>query len=72
MLRNLGFTDLRKKGFELNPTTLTMDVNLLSGSGFKQAGSPLMAMNLANFLILTGSLSAFFLCFTNLSFLFYL
>jgi len=42
----LTFNDLVMKGFELNLTTLTMDVNLLSGSGFKQAGSPLMKMEL--------------------------
>lgn len=34
------------KGFELDLTTLIMDVNLLSGSGFKQAESPLMKMEL--------------------------
>jgi len=49
-----------------------MDVNLLSGSGFKQAGSPLMNMELVLSVLFSGSLPAFFLCFTNLSFLFYL
>jgi len=42
----LSFNDLGKKGLELNLTTLTMDVNLLSGSGFKQVGSPFMEMEL--------------------------
>jgi len=37
-----------KKGLELNLITLTMDVNLLSGPGFKQAGSPLMTTELYN------------------------
>ena len=35
-----------KKRIELNLTTLTMGVNLLSGPRFKQAGSPLMKMEL--------------------------
>lgn len=35
-----------KTVYELNLTTLTMDVNLLSGFGFKQVRSPLMAMEL--------------------------
>jgi hypothetical protein len=61
-----------KKGLELNLITLTMDVNLLSGSRFKQAGSPLMNMELGISVSFPGSLPAFFLCFTNLSFLFYL
>ncbi|RGR97969.1 hypothetical protein DWY20_05335 [Phocaeicola coprocola] len=68
----MSFNDLGKKGLELNLTTLTMDVNLLSGSGFKQAGSPLMKMELVLSVLIAGSLPAFFLCFTNLSFLFYL
>lgn len=48
-----------------------MDVNLLFGSGFKQAGSPLMEMKLIFSLIETGALPASFLGITNLSFLFY-
>lgn len=48
-----------------------MDVNLLFGPGFKQAGSPLMEMKLIFSLIETGALPASFLGITNLSFLFY-